>query len=375
MEPIRVLQVVTSMNMGGIENFLMNYYRHIDRTKVQFDFLKHRSDKSYFDDEIISMGGRIFNVPSINPLHHFEYLKALDSFFVHHPEYKIIHTNIGANGIYVLRAAKRNLIPIRIAQSHCAPDKMIHLGIRAPFVYYAMRNIAKHNTHNFACGDAAGRWLFGKRSNYAIIPNAIDTSLFSLQTIERCLKRNELNTSNALTIGHVGSFTRVKNHSLILSIFYEIVHQHPNTILLLIGDGKLRETMKHQAQEMKLADKVRFLGIRSDVSQLMQAMDLFLFPSLFEGLGIVLIEAQTAGLPCLASDRVPKDAQVTDLLEYMPLEEPAERWARKLLQMAKDTPRRDRSDEVKAAGYDVSENARWLQDFYLTCHAETKTHQ
>lgn len=365
MEPIRILQVVTSMNMGGVENFLMNYYRHIDRTKVQFDFLKHRSDKSYFDDEIVRMGGNLFSVPAIRPSHHLKYLKALNSFLVQHPEYRIIHTHIGANGMYALRSAKKNLVPVRIAQSHSAPEKMSSLGFRAPFVQYAKQRIMSSSTHNFACGHAAGTWLFGKSEHYRMVPNAIDTHQFSFSDDVRMAIRSELGISEAFVVGHVGRFNPVKNHSMILKVFREINRAHPDSVLLLVGDGELRETIEHQAQTMNLADKIKFLGVCSNVYQFMQAMDAFLLPSFFEGFSVTLVEAQAAGLPCVVSDTVSKEVKITDLVEFVPLSKSPEEWAKIVLEKTQSTNRRDYSEEVTKAGFDVVENAKWLQEFYI----------
>ena len=369
---IRVLQVVTSMDVGGIETLLMNLYRHIDRTLIQFDFLLHRQQETFFEKEIMALGGEIYRVPPIDPFHHHAYLKALDTFFAEHMEYKIIHAHNNAFSMYVLRAAKRAGIPVCIAHSHTA-----HVPFdikRTVFYNYCSMKISRYTDYSFACSLDSGNWLFGKsiteNERFHVMHNGIDCDKFSFSTSTRQEARKQLNIQDQLLIGHIGSFIQYKNHPFLLRIFNALLQSHPNAILMLVGDGQLRKVIEQQALNMNLYNKVKFLGVRSDVAQLMQAMDLLLFPSLFEGLGIVLIEAQAAGLPCLASDRVPKEAKVTDLLEHMPLEESPEHWSQKAFQMMKDNTRRDRSAEIKAAGYDIDETSRWLQDFYLTRYAK-----
>ncbi len=369
---IRILQVVTSMNVGGIEVLLMNLYRNIDRSKVQFDFLLHRANETFFEKEIHELGGRIYRVPSVNPLHHHVYLRALNTFFAEHSEYKIVHAHNNAFSMYVLRAAKQANVPVCIAHSHTTD---VPLDFKRMLFYnYCRLRINRFTDYSFACSIDAGKWLFGKlimdNEHFIVLHNSIDCSKFGYIETTRMNARNSLGIKDQLLIGHIGTFINYKNHKFILRVFSEIIKQHKDSLLVLIGGGSLRKSVEKQARNMKLTESVLFLGIRSDVPQLLQAMDFFLLPSLFEGLGIVLIEAQATGLPCLASDRVPKDAKITDLLEYLSLEDSPEQWAWKALHMIKETQRRDHSNEVKAEGYDISDTTRWLQDFYLSHQLE-----
>ena len=372
-EPIRVIQVLAQMKRGGAETMIMNLYRKIDRTKVQFDFVVHTDEKCDYDDEICRLGGMIFRVPRYTGRNHFKYTKAWENLLVQHPEYRIIHGHVRSTAAIYLKIAKRHKL-VTIAHSHSTSSdehKAIKRILQCPISLIA--------EYMFACSMSAGEWLFGKKAlmsdKFYILNNSIETGIFKQNSTTRIRIRDEYELGEKVVVGHIGRFDPLKNHAHILEIFNEILKQHKDSMLLLIGDGALRQAIAKKAMDMKLDDRVLFLGIRSDVPQLLQAMDLFLFPSLYEGLGIVLIEAQAAGLPCLASDRVPKEAKVTDLLVYIPLEESPERWAQKALKMAKDNPRRDRSDEVKAAGYDIAESARWLQDFYLARHVEVMGNQ
>lgn len=369
---IRILQVVMVMNVGGIEVLLMNLYRNIDRSRVQFDFLLHRDYETYFEKEISKLGGRIYRVPPVNPLHHRAYIKALKSFFKEHTEFKIVHAHNNALSMYVLRAAKKAGVPVRIAHSHTA-DVAFDIK-RTVFYNYCRSKINKYSNYSFACSINAGKWLFGKSiidsEHFHVLRNGIDFSKFSYTDTARQEMRRGLGIGDQLLIGHIGNFIHYKNHKYLLEIFSEIIKPHQNSLLVLIGDGELRKVIEKQAKDMKLADRILFLGVRSDVAQCIQAIDLLILPSLFEGFGIVLVEAQASGLPCLASDTVPKEAKVTNLLEFMSLEDSPKQWAEKALQMIKDTPRRNHTEEVKAAGYDISETARWLQDFYLARYEE-----
>lgn len=369
---IRVLQIVTSMEVGGIEVLLMNLYRHMDRTQVQFDFLLHRPQETYFEKEILSLGGRIFRVPPINPLRHRAYLKALDEFFMGHSEHKIVHAHNNAFSMYVLRAAKKASVPVCIAHSHISDVSIAWL--KRFFYNYCRKRINNYADFRVACSNKAGEWLYGKSiiggKQFHILHNSIEYDKFSYSDAARDEMRTSLGVESKIVIGHVGRFNNQKNHSFILKIFKEIIRIYPDALLLLIGEGKLREKVERQAQLLKLEHSVRFLGIRSDVSQLMQAMDIFVIPSLFEGFPVTLVEAQAAGLPCVVSDTVSSEVAITSLVEFVSLSKSPQEWAEVVLEKANTTERRDYSEEVKKAGYDAVENAKWLQEFYLARHRE-----
>ncbi|MBQ9082377.1 MAG: glycosyltransferase family 1 protein [Clostridia bacterium] len=359
-EPKRILHVVTYMGRGGIETMLMNYYRHIDRTKLQFDFLVHRDFRADFDDEIEAMGGRIYRMPPMNPLKR-SYWKALDVFFRSHP-YEIVHCHLNYKSGIVLAAARRTGVPIRIAHAHTASmsagwSKLARILMKPMIPFTA--------THYMACSRNAGNAIFGKKSTM-LLPNALDAATLRFDVQIRGQMRRALGLEQAYTLMHVGRFGSEKNHTFLLDAFAEVLKQEPDAKLLLAGDGELRAAMEERAAGLP-EGAVRFLGVRSDVPELMQAADVFVFPSLFEGLPVTMIEAQAAGLPCIKSASVTDECIVTDLVESLPADNP-KAWADAILDR-KNTPRTDRVDEIRAHGYDITTAAEKLSRFYLNGEA------
>lgn len=362
MIPIRVLHIVTAMNRGGLETLLMNYYRKIDREKIQFDFLTHRNTPAAYDGEIKALGGKIFYLPRLNPFS-ASYKAALNGFFRTHPEYRIVHCHQDCLSAIPLAAAKKNGVPVLIAHSHSSSqDKNLKYLVKR----YYMRKIPSAATHLFACGDKAGRWMFKGRP-FTVMRNAIDAADYRWNEAAAQKKRAELGITDRLAVGHVGSFRKPKNHAFLLAVFKAVLELEKDAVLLLAGDGELRVSMEKRARKLGLTESVRFLGLRSDVPDLLRAMDVFLFPSLYEGLPMTLVEAQAAGLPILASSAVPKESAVAGLVEFMPLSDTPQKWADKLLKMAREAKRRDTYDEIAAAQYDISANAKWLEEFYQCC--------
>lgn len=360
MNPIRILHVVTYMGCGGLETMIMNHYRHMDRSQVQFDFLTHRDCRADYDAEIESLGGKIYHLPRLVPWSR-SYHWALDRFLAAHPEYRIIHVHQDCLSGVILKAAAKHGIAVRIAHSHSASqDKNIKYLLK---LFY-MRMIPAYATELFACGKDAGDWMFGG-APYRIINNAIDTPRYTFSPEKRSAMRSALNIDEgALVIGHVGRFDPVKNHTFLLDVFAAVKQQRRDAVLLLVGDGILRTEMIQKAESMNLADSVIFTGLRQDVPELMQAMDCFVFPSVYEGLPVSLVEAQAAGLRCLVSDGVPGTCAITGLVSRIPLKDGARHWARQILSCS-GYPRTDTHREILDAGYDITGNARWLQDYYL----------
>ena len=357
---MRVLQVVTHMERGGLESMIMNYYRHIDREKVQFDFLVHRQERAAFDDEIESLSGRIYRLPRLVPWSK-SYLSALNHFFDEHPEYKVVHVHQDCLSSVILKVAAQHNIPVRVAHSHSAnQDK----NLKYPIKLWYKRFIPKYATNLFACGKDAGDWMFGGAS-YQIINNAIDVAAYTYGPTKRQEMRRQLGFENEFTIGHVGRFNQPKNHSFLLDIFAALLKKESNAILLLAGGGEGMPKMQAKAQTLGIAKHVRFLGVRSDVADLMQAMDVFVFPSLYEGLPVTMVEAQAAGLPCLISDKVPSECILSDgLVDVLPLAADPEAWAEKILEK-REVPRTNRRAEIVAHGFDITIEAVKLQEFYL----------
>lgn len=358
---IRVLHVVTYMGRGGLETMIMNYYRHIDRSQVQFDFLTHRDFWADYDDEIEALGGKIYRLSRLVPWSQ-SYRRALDTFFAEHPEYRIVHVHQDCLSSVILKAAQKHGVPVRIAHSHASnQDKNLKYLIK---LYYR-RQIPRYATELFACSREAGEWMFSGKE-YRILNNAIDAKQYVFSPELKSKVRGKLGICpDSFVIGHVGRFEAPKNHSKLIDVFCEICGKQENARLLLIGDGKLRPMICDKVRQLGLEDRVIFTGVRDDVPALMQAMDVFALPSLYEGLGIVAIEAQASGLPCVLSDTVSDAAMVTPLAEKVPLDERASHWAERILRY-KEFDRYDTSQQIIGAGFDIVENARWLQNEYLT---------
>ena len=361
MEPIRILHIVTYMGRGGLETMLMNYYRNIDRNKVQFDFLVHRDFEADYDKEIESLGGRIYRVSKLNPFSK-KYLSELDQFFKEHKEYKIVHSHLDCMAGIPLKYAKKNGILFRIAHAHSSnQDK----DLKYPLKLIFKRNIVKYANECFACGQVAGQWMFGGKK-FQILNNAIDTKQYIFDHKKRINVRKMFGIDeSAFVVGHIGRFEAVKNHTFLLDVFYELLKKQENSVLLLVGDGTLKNEIKQKAEKLGINKKVIFAGSRDDVPDMLQAMDIFILPSLYEGLGIVNIEAQASGLPCLTSERVPMECEkVKGLVTQIDLAKGAKYWAQKILDQTNHKRENTYSDILKS-GFDIQQNGVWLSNFYL----------
>lgn len=364
MRIIRVLQVVTIMNRGGLETMLMNYYRKLDKTKIQFDFMTNRLERGHYDDEIEALGGKIYRLSPIKPGNYNKYFKELDEFFKEHKEYKVVHSHINENSGFVLKAAKKAGIECRIAHSHLSDLK---LDYKYPFRVYARRNLKGNVSDYFACSQRAGEWLFGKEisssGKVTVLNNAVDTEKFKINKDIRDKVRMELGIEDKKVIGHVGRFNPQKNHEFLIDVFNEVYKKDKGTVLLLIGDGYLKEKIEDKVKKLNLEQGVKFLGVREDIPELMQGMDLFLFPSQFEGLAVVMVEAQAAGLKVITSTGVTKESDITNNVEFIDLSKGAEYWADIVLNS--DFKKRDYINLMIKKGYDSTNNVKWLSDFYL----------
>lgn len=341
---------------------LMNYYRHINRNKIQFDFLVHRNFEASYDKEILELGGRIYHCSRLVPWSS-TYKSALRAFFHEHPEYKIVHVHQDCLSSVALREAEECCVPVRIAHSHSSNQNK---DLKYPIKLYYRNRIPTSATQLFACGKSAGDWMF-QGQPYTILPNAIETKRYAPNDRVREEIRASLGLADEVVIGHVGRFNPVKNHSFLLKIFCEIIKRQPNAVLLLVGDGQGRRKVEHQAETLGIRNRVIFTGVRSDVNQLMQAMDVFVFPSLYEGLSVTIVEAQAAGVPCVISERVPKECILTtELITYKSLTARTGEWADHVLNRAKEG-HSDHIQEIAIAGYDIGKAAQWLQEYYLGC--------
>lgn len=361
-KPVRVLHVLQRMEAGGTQTLLMNIYRKINKEKIQFDFLVEYPEKQFYDDEILQMGGKIYytNVRETFDVLKFEH--ELKRILKEHPEYKLIHVHAYTIGYFCLKTAKKCGVPVRIAHSH--NNETVHdikwifkLGMQKLYTLYA--------TDLFACSEEAGKYLF-KNKKFKILTNAIDSSKFIANMDIRNSVRRELLIENDFVVGHVGRFHSQKNHKFLIEVFKEIKERKRNAKLLLVGSGPLEEEIKKKIHEMSLNDSVVFLGNRKDMDRIYQAMDVFVFPSLFEGLGIVAIEAQAAGIPVVCSEGLPPDAKVSPLYKKMNLADSKEKWANEAIEIAKNPLSHTNMQQyIIDAGYDMSSIALEMQNYYL----------
>lgn len=376
MEPIRVLQVFTIMNRGGAETMIMNYYRHIDREKVQFDFLVHRSEKAAYDDEIEQLGGRIYKLPKINPFYPNTYYKALHQFFKQHSYYYIVHSHLNTFSGFPLKIAEKFNIPHRIAHAHIAidPIKLNTLINGKENLKETLKKIVKnrlknktkkHTTHFFSCGKKAGQWLFGVTTPFKIMNNAIDVDRFIYQPEVESEYRKKLKLQGQWVLGHIGGFSSQKNHEFLLRIFASVLTKKSNAVLLLVGEGPLRKKYEQMAKDMQIDHRVVFTGVRSDIAQLCQVMDTFVFPSFYEGLPVALIEAQAAGIPAVISDIITSEVCFTNNITRLSLNAPITVWVNEILKLYHiKASKKNQKKEIVAHHFDIKSNAQQMEAFY-----------
>ena len=359
---IRILQVVSNMDRAGIESMLMNYYRHIDRTKIQFDFLCNKKKNGAFDDEIRAMGGRIFYTPGLNPFKYGQYLTFFKKFAVAHPEYKIIHAHNDAFVFYSLFAAKCSGIPVRISHVHCA---LFPFDLKWPLKIICRALIKYACTDRWACGQKAGQYFYSKKENFHIHHNAIDLEKFIFNNAVRQKFRKKYQLDDSLVIGHVGRFTKVKNHDFLIRIFREIYKMDHRAKLVLLGEGPEMESIRIRVRSYGLEDCVLFMGLVENTYDWYQVFDLFILPSISEGLPVVGIEAQTADLPCVFSENVTKEVKILPTCLFLSREKSPTEWAESCLNLIKSqSVRINRYKEISHAGYDINKETINLMKFY-----------
>lgn len=361
--PVRILQISYSMDLGGAETLIMNIYRNIDRSKLQFDFLLHSDKKSACDDEILALGGRIYRIPRFLGYNKFSYDKALTTFLIEHPEYKILHDHLMDSASETFRVAKK-LGRITISHSHTAQNALSISNIIRSFF---RRNICKYTDYRFACSEEAGKWMYRDNGSFTVVRNGIETSKFRFSKEKRLKHRKELDINDDVrSVVHVGRFVQEKNHKRIISIFKEITALNENSLLILIGEGPLKKDIEKQVEKLDLKDKVMFLGARKDVNELLSAFDVFLLPSLFEGLPLTLVEAQASGLACVFSDSLTKETRlINTLINPVSLEDSDRVWAETTLRVKSFEKREEAYALVEKAGFDIRDTAKKLEGFYL----------
>lgn len=365
---IRVLQVMGGLNRGGAETMVMNFYRVMDRNEIQFDFITHDKEKMDYKDEIEKMGGKVYVFPKFKGYNIVTYRNTWKSFFKNHPEYRILHSHLRSYASIYFPIAKKYGLKT-IIHSHSTSNGN---GFKSIVKYLLQKPLAKQADYLFACSKEAGEWLYGSDrindDNYYLVKNSIDINKYRYNKKIRDNYRKELNLDNKLVLGHVGRLSKPKNHIFLLKVFKKILEKNSNVILLIIGDGDLKEEINNKIKELDLEDKVYMLGSREDVEYILQAIDIFLFPSFWEGLPVSVIEAQASGLPCILSNTITDEVKLLDNLEYLPIDKGEDLWADTLLNMDK-TRIKNGSEIVSSKGFDIVKTSKWLLKFYKNLQA------
>ena len=373
---IRILHVFGKLNMGGAESRIMDLYRNIDRSKIQFDFVVHGDERGFFEDEIESLGGHIYRVMQYKVVNQAEYVSAWKKLMAEHAgEYKMIQGHMTSTASIYLPIAKANGIETTIAHVRSAG---VDPGPKGIMTRVLRMNLANKADYLFACSQLAAISAFGKKAFNAgrttFIPNAIDTKKFKFSTQIRDEVRKELGIEDKFVIGHVGRFHYAKNHEYLLRVFKEILDKKAsgNTnldpVLMLVGSGPKMDEMQNLAKELGISDSVLFLGNKADVYRYYNAMDCFVYPSRYEGLPGTVIEAQANGLRCLISDRICREVYVTDSIMGMSIDADEYIWADKTIECAFKAPknREDYAATVADAGFDAVTQTAKMEQFYLT---------
>lgn len=363
--PERVAHIIGKWVGGGVEAVVMNYYRHIDKTKIQFDFICDEDSTNIPYEEIECLGGRVILVPPYQKI--FDYQKKLIKIFKEN-KYTIVHSHINTLSVFPLRAAKKAGVKVRIAHSHSTSNKK---EWKKNLVKNILKPFAKvYATDYMCCSELAGRYLFGNKTydegKVYLLNNAIELDKFAYNEEIRKRKRKELNIDDdTLVIGHVGRFVAQKNHTFLIDIFNEVYKENRNSVLLLVGQGPLQDQMKQKVQKLGLTNSVKFLNQRADVNELYQVFDVFLLPSLYEGLGMVLIEAQCAGCVCFASSEIPNMVKMTENFRFLKLNEEIRKWKNEILKLCKIADRKNYINKIIDLGYDIENEAYNLINKYM----------
>ncbi len=363
-KPVRVLHITGAMNCGGAETLIMNLFRNTDREKISFDFCVVPKQEFFYSAEIRRLGGRIFSYPLkkkrtiLLPLCFFTLAKTL----LTKGPFKAAHSHYHFANAFVLFAAW--LCGVKIRVSH------VHTNIRCNTIglktvrFISSFFIKLFATHLCACSAEAGANLYGRDAKYTVINNGIEVASFTFDILKRANKRKEMGIENNFAVALAARFFREKNHTFLLDVFERLLKIKPDAVLLLIGGGPLETELKAKAEKLNIQDKVKFLGFRSDVAEILKAADAFVMPSLYEGLPLAGVEAQAAGLPCFFSDTITKELDITGVF-YLPLGLGADAWAAEIAAKSEGFERKDSAILIKKAGFDISLSAERIKEIYL----------
>lgn len=350
------------MICGGVESFIMNIYRHIDRSKIQFDFLVHYTERYFYDEEIEKLGGKIYRLSFRNDKNYFKYKRDLKKFFKQHNEYSIVWGHMDGLASIYLKVAKKFGVKTTIAHAHITSAERSIKGLLKRLL---KKKISKYADYRFACSTEAGRYLYGG-NNFEIIPNAIDTFKFKFNLSSRIAIREKYNWKNKIVIGHVGRFNDQKNHSFLVEILKCLSEINNSYTLCLCGDGENRNSVEQQVNDLGLNDKVFFIGNISNINEFYQAFDIYVMPSLYEGLPVSGIEAQASGLNCIFADTITRETSlIPDNVKFISLKRSPKEWAEAINGFVSNE-RKDMSNEIKKKGYDINDESIYLQNFFIS---------
>lgn len=363
---LRILHSVSNMDRAGIETMLMNYYRHIDREQLQFDFLCNKKKPGAYDEEIQALGGRIFRSPGLNPARFLQYQLYMQELFAQHPEYRILHGHNGAFAVYSLYGAKRAGLPVRIFHGH---DTNLTRDLKYPLKLFCLQFLEANINQRWSCGVEAARFYYGnevvQQGTFRVIHNAIEVERFLYDEESRRHLRQQYGLEHKRVLGHVGRFMDQKNHEFLIKLFAELHRRDAAAFLVLIGDGELMPKIQAKVKALGLDQAVLFVGNVPNVNEWYQAFDAFILPSHYEGLPVVGIEAQAAGLTCVFADTITKEIAFSQDVAYLSLNAGPEVWCQQLLEAFTKKQRPDNYALITDAGYNIKFEARKLQQLYM----------
>lgn len=369
-KPIKILCVVTQMNKGGMESRLMEIYRNLDRSRIQFHFYTFRLDSGNYDEEIKGLGGEIYYSKPLSIRNAIFIPTRLKSFLINHPEYQIVHAHMNQWCGLILKGAKLASVPIRIAHSRTALTNTSFKNFIKNIIKIPTN---KYSTHKFAVSKKAADWLFGRElgNEVKVVPNAIDSEKYKYNNMKRKQIREVLELNDDFALMHVGNIRQEKNHKFIIRIFKDILVNIPNSKLILVGKDHLNGDIHNLAKKMGIYNNIKFLGLRDDVADLLQAADVFVFPSLYEGLPGAVLEAQASGLPCVISDTITHEVIITPLVVQHSLEDEMNKWVQSLLD-SRNIVREDTMHYFQENGFDIQSLSCKLTNFYEDVYKSIK---
>lgn len=372
-ETVKVLYFVDRMLRGGIQSLVIDWVSRFDKEKIHVDFLLLDDGNKYeLEDKLKELGCNVYKLNGIwirTPIDFLKQADALDNFFNEHHDYSVIHLHSTSKNFLVLKYAKKYNIPMRIAHSHNTDFQTTNL-VKKLAGDILKSKLNKYATDYFACSKIAGEWLFGKKivnsDKFKVIHNAIDYEKFKYNETTRDEIRKELNVKeDEILIGHVGRFENQKNHDFLIDVFSEIYKENKKYKLVMIGQGSVENKIKEKVNKLGLNENVIFAGFRKDVNRYMQAMDVLVLPSLCEGLPVVGVEAQAAGLLCELSSAMTKEIKILSTTNFIDLNLSAEKWADKIVKDYEKFERKDVSNEFENNGFDIKKEAKKLENIYI----------